>query len=493
MNFSPETLSGSAVGLEIGNEAIRVIHLKRRFNRIRLAAFGEERMNKSLSEDEAVVQAIRLLWSRLKIGPKEAVLHVEGKGVRVLHLHAPSLSPGDLLHWLRDAFSKRFHAAVQSGRFAVSFHISGRDDKGFETTAAFCQIQELDKRTGCAEKAGLIPVAMGAGMLDAASAFASGDSGFFERTLAFVRDEGESAQAVITDKGNPVWQFSADKETMANLLADWQTETKKKIEKAVLLGAWDDDAAEKFKRSGFETETGSPLSGVLSGSQELPREFALAAGLALKRFFPLLNTIDLLPESKKAEARKQGDKQRAVRFLLAGGALILAFMLLLFAFKTVMVYKLDKQEEAMTAMGDRIVRMNLAKKETANLEKRISEMERLGNRRSGFAEILQEIGIKMTPSVWLEEISIKPGTPPKTKQAQAEPGSVSIQGWALDEEKAAALLAKLEGVRFLDRVRLVKTERIPADEVWQMSKVRKMDLVRFRIEGELEKTVISDQ
>lgn len=91
---------GTSIGLEISTNAIRVVALRQRFRKMRLVAFGEERLEAGANSEE-VASTIQRLFARLPARSKEVIVHLEGASVRHFVLETPLLSQAELELYVR--------------------------------------------------------------------------------------------------------------------------------------------------------------------------------------------------------------------------------------------------------------------------------------------------------------------------------------------------------------------------------------------------------
>jgi Tfp pilus assembly PilM family ATPase len=499
----PDNLLNSSVGLDIGSESIRVVELGKFMKKIKLVKFGEEKITSSESDDLTISNAIIRLFERLKISQKHVIINIEGKGVRHLLLEAPNLSQSELTTWIREQIIKRFPASIRSQQIFSSFHIIERNAQKTKILAAFCLPKILDKKIQLVENAGLVPVMIGAGCLDLSLAFAFGNQMFFNQNLCFIHAEKRSTDFLITENGNPITEQnidqifspsskgSSDERNLIEELNHFITTQKETnhitIDRLIFVGDCPElrnDVIERFKsylKEDLIIEKGSPLKSLLQDKNYLSPEYSFAAGLAVKKYFPLLNTIDLLPEERRKTSNRQTEKKKAQQFILGFGFLILLLMIILNIIKSVMVNRLDTTEEQMLSLNEQIFKIELTKKEQKKLYQTLEEMQQMVTWRSRYAEIMEEI-CKMIPvKVWFHEIDIKPFSLSGTRKKNKQSNGMTITGWAFDEEKIGDFLSKLEKSSFFNNIQLLMSERVSAKEIWERTKLRKVSLIRFQI------------
>jgi Tfp pilus assembly protein PilN len=272
------------------------------------------------------------------------------------------------------------------------------------------------------------------------------------------------------------------KSEIQKVLSSWQADGQKPIGKIILVG---DSAAPEAVRailpSDIATTIGQPLEGLLQNGEKLGSQYSLAAGLALKPFFPALNAINLLPAEKRSRLKQQQEKKRALRLILAGGILTLLCLVVLNVLKLILANKLTASEEQIFALSSQLAAHAQLQKEQAQLQQALTDVQRLVTQRSQYAQFLEEVSRVMPEGVWLHELTIAPNDTTNENEKGTRRNQVQLRGWAFDEGKVAALLAQLENSPQVSQVRLLSTTRLAADEVWQRSRLKRVPLVEFTI------------
>ena len=95
-------MAKNCIGLDIGSSSIKAVQLKRSKRGIQLQAFGMEPLmpqtivDGTIMDQSAVVDAIRALWSRLKLRRKEVAIAIAGHSVIIKKINVPSMSSSEL-------------------------------------------------------------------------------------------------------------------------------------------------------------------------------------------------------------------------------------------------------------------------------------------------------------------------------------------------------------------------------------------------------------
>ena len=166
-------------------------------------------------------------------------------------------------------------------------------------------------------------------MLDLANAFAFEIENFFDKTILFLVLRPQSFLLFNTQKGRSTFlhhgpnnlQQGDWRREIAKTLALFQREQTAASDQLLVVNT--EACLEDFSLdaiAGITVQHGKPLVGLLAQNEILPPQYSLAAGLALKGLFPLLNTIDLLPQETAVACKQQRQKTRALRAMLVAGA-----------------------------------------------------------------------------------------------------------------------------------------------------------------------------
>ncbi|MCI0616379.1 PilN domain-containing protein [bacterium] len=478
-----------STGLDLGNDAVKVVVLQKFFNRLRLVKFGEEKFVSPKPADEEIIAAIRRLFERLRIKNRNVVIHFGGVGVRYLVLEGPLLSASELLEWIRHYCAERLPKTANVAQLIFSYHVLQQTENSQKLMVCYCQPHILQEKLQWVEAAGLQPVMVGAGELDLFHAFAFGAEDVFSKNLLFIDQRIHTTALLVTANGNPVLYrefatstFAMLKSEIQKVLSSWQADDQKPIDKIILVG---DSAAPETVQAMLPAEitvtVGQPLLGLLRDGQILAPKYSLAAGLALKPYFPALNAIDLLLAEKRSRLKQQQEKRRALRLILAGGVLTLLCLVGLNVLKLILTNKLAASEEQIFALASQLAAHAKLQKEQLQLQQALADVQLLVTQRSQYAPLLEEVSRVMPEGVWLHELAIASNDSLAESGKNTRRNQVQLRGWAFDEGKVAALLAQLENSPQVSQVRLLSTTRLAADEVWQRSRLRKMPLVEFMI------------
>ncbi|MEJ2627456.1 MAG: PilN domain-containing protein, partial [bacterium] len=149
-------------------------------------------------------------------------------------------------------------------------------------------------------------------------------------------------------------------------------------------------------------------------------------------------------------------------------------------------WKLSELQEQRMLLGKSIAVVEEAEREQQKLQKIYYHIQQLSNKRSNFSELLYEIS-KSTPKlVWLYELTAEPDQSDEGKAENIKVTTIIIRGLSYNETKTAEFLQNLENLQLLHKVRLSATRRLSAQEVWKRTKLRRIPLIQFTMQAEVD-------
>ncbi len=95
-------MAKSCIGLDIGSSSVKAVQLKRSKRGVQLQAFGVEPLmpqtivDGTIMDQSAVVDAIRTLWSRLRLKQKDVAIAIAGHSVIIKKINLPAMSEDEL-------------------------------------------------------------------------------------------------------------------------------------------------------------------------------------------------------------------------------------------------------------------------------------------------------------------------------------------------------------------------------------------------------------
>ncbi|MFO7889355.1 MAG: pilus assembly protein PilM [bacterium] len=476
-------LKNTSVGLDIGNGTVRVVVLEKLFNKFQVSGYGKE--NYPADSEEECSQAIKRLYDRMKITQAEVVTNYRGRDIQTRVMELPILPPQELNSRLRQEIKKLFSLSVDVSSWYMFYHIIKRTEKKFILTVSFCKPESIDRLVRCVEKAGLKPVIIGAEILDIFLGFSLDWEDLFEQKYCFINQNEGSLEYCLVEKGNPVHMESSDSlEVISDIIKTWKEQRSTTISKIIFTGhGFKNKNLDKIIIRGAEKKIGYPLESC--SEEKIDPGYAAASGLAVKGFFPQLNTIDLLPESRKMHLSKQREKKKSQRIIIAAGLLLLIIVFLLQGYTFFLSRKLSELQQQKILLGKSITAVEEAERERHELQQIYYHIQQLSHKRSNFSELLYEIS-KCTPTlVWLYELISESDQYDEEKTGNNKVKKIIIRGLSYNEGKTAEFLQNLENLHLLHKVRLSDTRRLSDQEVWKKTKIRKIPLIQFTMQAEV--------
>ena len=95
-------MAKQCIGLDIGSSSVKAVQLRKTRNGYALQAFGVQPLvpqtivDGTIMDQTAVVEAIRALWSRLKLRGKDVAIAIAGHSVIIKKIAVPAMKPDEL-------------------------------------------------------------------------------------------------------------------------------------------------------------------------------------------------------------------------------------------------------------------------------------------------------------------------------------------------------------------------------------------------------------
>ena len=123
-------MARNCIGLDIGSNSIKAVHLKRSKGGYRLNAFGIQPLvpqtivDSAIMDHSAVVEAIRSLWSRLRLKQKEVAVAIAGHSVIVKKIQVPQMSTDELFEHI--PYEAEHHIPFAKDDVEIDFQVLNR-------------------------------------------------------------------------------------------------------------------------------------------------------------------------------------------------------------------------------------------------------------------------------------------------------------------------------------------------------------------------------
>lgn len=481
-------------GCDISPTCIRIVELGKFFNKIDLLHYDEEPLDSFYGTAQAVQLAFRRLYDRNPKLSRDVVLHVEGKGVRHLMMDAPLMDENALKQWISSRVIQRLPEGVSPEDLSISYHILNATEEKYHLWITYCQTRLIEEQLAWAESAGLNMMAIAGGALDVNHAYLFAPDGQTGGTQGIIIIREQSLVSTLANQGQPVIyeesplsedSFSSDY-IINQCSKRWQETGNVKLDRVIWIDArYLDDSESLLEPPGKKTPWPilqiDPLHGLINSDQTLPPRFGLASSLALKLFFPALNTIDLLPETRKEKVRIAAEKQTVMRWIIGAGGILTISLFILNIIRTSIEQKLTLSEEKVIEFNDQINQIELTKKEQSKLIHTYQDMRHLIQMRSDYARLFEEIGRILPGDMWLQNFSLTPIFEGRLYEKIKTGEQVILQGWSKTDARIAVLISNLESSDRFRNIRLEERTRLSEDAVFKQTERFREPLIHFQI------------
>lgn len=192
-------------------------------------------------------------------------------------------------------------------------------------------------------------------------------------------------------------------------------------------------------------------------------------------------TYSMLPPEIQQQTAAVQAKQRTLKVILISGAVFLLLWFLVNIFGYFMNRKQVATQAALQQVNSRILAIENLKRENERLTRDLKQVQSILAKRSQTSQVFHEISRIMPENVWLRFIS-SPLPRKGTSQTGGDKSKLILTGLAFSEKDVTLLLRAFESSSLFDNIRLVQTEGLSEETVWQKTRIRRVGLVRFEVE-----------
>jgi Tfp pilus assembly PilM family ATPase/Tfp pilus assembly protein PilN len=531
MNLKLNTLKfrESYLGLDISSRFVKVVELEKNRKGMVLKKWGSEPVPQQENRD-ALAETIQRLKQRMGLNGSRVITRMDGFGVRHTMVKTPVLSFIDTEQWLQENIHHYLPPGVQQNEVTFSFYICAENGEQQNVLLVIAKNSEIIQRIDLLQNLGLKVESLGAGYSDVVNALLYYEDEFYQENVAIITINPEQTTIIICENGlvscyqellfelifenisaihssegllaGNTEHLETDRQTDLNTITQqWYLEVKQ-----VLIDYWVKSlnkqpiskiyfcgkskwflVVSKYLETIAETEIAQPLKGILSNGKKLAAEYALPAGLALKGHYPLLNSINLLPAENKEKIALDKEKNRALRIILAAGIIFLLLVIFGNVSGLYVNNKLETSQENFQQLQSRIIALEKLESENLSLSQQIGLAKEILVNRSNYSLLLWEISRILPKKVWLREISVSKQSPDekkmKAKFANTNSTNFSLSGFTFTEQNIALVLKALENSKMFIDLKLIRTRLILAKQVYEKTKLKRVSLIRFTIDG----------
>jgi type IV pilus assembly protein PilM len=130
-------MAKTCIGLDIGSSSIKAVQIKRSRTGVALQAFGMQPLvpqtivDGTIMDQGAVVEAIRALWSRLKLRSKDVAIAIAGHSVIIKKIAVPSMRAEELAQNIR--FEAEHHIPFAKDDVELDYHVVNAQNSSGQT------------------------------------------------------------------------------------------------------------------------------------------------------------------------------------------------------------------------------------------------------------------------------------------------------------------------------------------------------------------------
>jgi type IV pilus assembly protein PilM len=130
-------MAKQCIGLDIGSSSVKAVQLKKRGTTWSLQAFGMQPLfaqtivDGMIMDQGAVVEAIRALWSRLKLRQKDVAIALAGHSVIIKKISVPAMQADELARNIRTEASH--HIPFGADAVEVDYHVTNPENSSGQT------------------------------------------------------------------------------------------------------------------------------------------------------------------------------------------------------------------------------------------------------------------------------------------------------------------------------------------------------------------------
>jgi len=130
-------MAKQCIGLDIGSSCVKAVQLKRKGAGWALQAFGMQPLvpqtivDGTIMDQSAVSEAVRALWSRLKLRQKDVAIAIAGHSVIIKKIAVPMMRPDELAANIRNAADQ--HIPFGRDDVEIDYHVTNPQTAGGQT------------------------------------------------------------------------------------------------------------------------------------------------------------------------------------------------------------------------------------------------------------------------------------------------------------------------------------------------------------------------
>ncbi len=383
----------SIMGIDIAEHRARVVELKKRgriWNRFKttfrpLQAFTCE-FNQGSSIAERVASLKRSLAEH-HISSTFAVSTVQSMGVKTVTATIP---PGtaNIDEWVQEHREQLLKLPVSTGQAMHSCEMLELSESGVQVEITFARTAEVEAVSSFFREVGLTLLSMAAGPRDAFNAFLLGEQGLTKKDVTFMHlGNSVLASATFADgrrRSTTYARVGSGQEQGASI-NEFVKQHSAPPESVLMAG----DLGDLF-----------PSGQRILKPFGLDSSYTLAAGLAIKGFFPELSPTDFLNQGQHQISEAQFYRSLLQRAVLASGLTIIALLFLQFVVSLYLQSRIDSIDEKLLSLGPEYTDVTVLESQVKQLENQLEGRD-ISFKRSQMARTLYDVARLAPPGLWL--------------------------------------------------------------------------------------------
>jgi type IV pilus assembly protein PilM len=130
-------MAKQCIGLDIGSNSVKAVQLRKKGSGWALQAFGMQPLlpqtivDGTIMDQGAVVDAIKQLWSRLKLKQKEVAIAIAGHSVIIKKISVPAMKPDELAQNIKS--EAEHHIPFGKDDVEIDYHVTNAQNSAGQT------------------------------------------------------------------------------------------------------------------------------------------------------------------------------------------------------------------------------------------------------------------------------------------------------------------------------------------------------------------------
>ncbi|MBI1806237.1 MAG: PilN domain-containing protein [Ignavibacteria bacterium] len=458
------------LGIDIMEDAVSVVELQRCGNPLKKSSSRFSVMQSFMfewEEAQTVEERAKKLQNVLQLrSPKAqwAVANVASRAVRSLVVEVPS-EVENIHEWIIEHHEKLLKIPISLDQVTIGLEVLKESGTGALVEVTFVRNSEIDETTLLFQKAGIELLAIGASSRDAVNAVMKSVQKGREQEIQFyyVEDQRTTRTTLINGKRMEVVQ--------ASLEAICEHET-------------NDDQNKLMIASGRLAADMTRKRVTLFRPWNLPAEYCLAAGLAIKGLLPEISPVNFLKASSRERVAERISRRLFQRVALVLGSVVMILLLGHMFTGYYLEHRLQKIEDQILSSGSAYTEVELLKHQVTSLESRLQGKE-TSLRRTRTAKILHDIAGNTPDSLWFSHLKLTEEGPQRA--------TVSLSGYARSPEYVTAFLKMLKHSGLCSSVTLVRSGVLQNSESVMLVHTNHTAFTMFEITADLSANFLAER